>query len=121
MLSTWKAAAVGILVCAAGTACVPTPNVIITPLGAERTYSPTPDSVAIKLYATAKPECPYDEIAAITAEASEDDATMIAILRSKARSVGAEAIVGYMQSMGRQGANIRSGTAIRFRSASCKT
>lgn len=112
--------------------CMPAPTrpvVMVTPLGTERTYPPTPDGVAIPLYAAAKPECPFDEIAALTAEGlriRSVEAEVLAALRAKARSIGAHAIIEYSQGM-RHSSNamesddihVRSGTAIRFRSADC--
>jgi hypothetical protein len=106
------------------------PQVTLTPVGAERVYPATPDSVAIPLYATTKPECPYDEIAAITAEGRvyrSVDAEVLAALKAKARAVGAHAIIGYAQNSRATGTasgestdiHVRSGTAIRFRSADC--
>ena len=101
-------------------ACAPT--VTVTPLGVGHTYPATPDNVMIPLYSVAKPECPYDEIAAITAEGNRPKDVELAALRDKARALGAQAIVGYSQSMrtsGKAELNVRSGTAIRFRSADC--
>lgn len=106
------------------------PQVTLTPLGAEKAYPPTPDSVAIALYATTKPECPYDEIAAITAEgtpARSEEAEVLSALKTKARAIGAHAIVGYTQSNRAastaggesRDVHVRSGTAIRFRSDDC--
>jgi len=105
------------------------PKVSLTPLGTGAVYPATPDSVAIPLYATTKPECPYDEIAAITAEGTtvrSVDAEVLSALKAKARAVGGHAIVGYTQSsrLASSGSvstdiHVRSGTAIRFRSADC--
>ena len=105
------------------------PKVSLTPLGAGAVYPATPDSIAIPLYATTKPECPYDEIAAITAEGTtvrSVDAEVLSALKAKARAVGGHAIVGYTQSsrLASSGSvstdiHVRSGTAIRFRSADC--
>ena len=107
------------------------PQVTLTLLGAERTYPPTPDSVALPLYATVRPECPYEEIATITAEGTTSrsvETEVLAALRERARSVGAHAIIGYTQT-NRQASrvggsessdiHVRGGTAIRFRSADC--
>ena len=111
----------GVLV--AGTlGCAPT--VTVTPLGAGRTYPATPDTVTIPLYSVQKPECPYDEIAAITAEGNRTGDVVLAALRDKARTIGGQAIVGYSQSTrvggdGKSELTVRSGTAIRFRSAEC--
>ena len=112
------------------TACAP--RVTMTPLGAERVYPPTPDSVAIPLYASTKPACPYEEIAALTVEgagALSSDADVLGVLRAKARAVGAQAIIGYSQgnrsatdhdpSMPPGKVRVRNGTAIRFRSSAC--
>ena len=106
------------------------PQVTLTPLGAEPAYPATPDSVAIPLYATTKPECPYDEIAAITVEGSVNrsvEAEVLSALKAKARAIGAHAIIGYMQSSRQSSTglgkgrdiHVRSGTAIRFRSSDC--
>ena len=106
------------------------PNVTLTPLGTERTYPATPDSVAIPLYATTKPECPYDEIGAITVEGRvyrSVEAEVLEALKAKARAIGGQAIVGYTQSTRATGTaagestdiHVRSGTAIRFRSPDC--
>jgi hypothetical protein len=103
---------------AAGMLACMRPQVIATPLGAEQIYPATPDTVIVPLYSTAKPECPYDEIAAITAEWDRSH-DVLGALRQKARAVGGQAIVGYMQSERPDGNSVRSGTAIRFRSASC--
>ena len=98
------------------------PQVTVTPLGDQRTYSPTPDSVAIPLYATTKPDCPYDEIAAITAEGADESAVLSALI-ARARAVGAHAIFGYTQSTRMMSKNtdgyVRGGTAIRYRSTDC--
>jgi hypothetical protein len=112
---------------AAAMACPP--NVTVTPLGDQRTYPPTPDSVAIPLFATTKPECPYDEIAAITAEGQtvrSVEGEVLSALIAKARAVGAHAIVGYTQSTRAASGvsettdvHVRSGTAIRYRSTEC--
>jgi hypothetical protein len=103
------------------------PQVTFTPLGTGRTFPPTPDSVAIPLFATAKPECPYDEIAAITIEGHghHSEAEVLEALIAKARTVGAHAIAGFTQSTRADAGSVttdvhvRSGTAIRFRSADC--
>jgi hypothetical protein len=106
------------------------PQVTLTPLGTEQAYPPTPDSVAISLYATTKPECPYDEIAAITAEGQtfrSVEAEVLSALKAKARAIGAHAIIGYTQSNRAastasgesRDVHVRSGTAIRFRLADC--
>lgn len=105
------------------------PNVTLTPLGSEQGYPPTPDSVSIPLYATTKPECPYDEIAAITTEGRvyhSDEKEVLQALIAKARAVGAHAIVGYTQSTRAASAgsdtgdiHVRNGTAIRFRNPDC--
>jgi len=122
-------AALAVLV-AVVAACAP--RVTLTPLGAERVYPPTPDSVAIPLYASTKPACPYDEIAALTVEgagALSSDADVLDALRAKARAVGAQAIIGYSQgnrssadhdpTMPPGKVRVRNGTAIRFRSSTC--
>jgi hypothetical protein len=95
------------------------PTVTVTPLGSERTYPPTPDTASIPLYSTVKPACPYDEIAAITAEGIKPDNVVLAALRAKARALGGQAITGYTQQQREDGTSVRSGTAIRFRSADC--
>ena len=106
------------------------PKVSLTPLGAGGIHPATPDSVAIPLYATTKPECPYDEIAAITAEGTtvrSVDAEVLSALKAKARAVGGHAIIGYTQgsraastaSGETSDVHVRSGTAIRFRSEDC--
>ncbi|MDQ4080195.1 MAG: hypothetical protein M3125_05495 [Gemmatimonadota bacterium] len=105
------------------------PNVTLTPLGTEQAYPPTPESVSIPLYATTKPECPYDEIAAITAEGRvyhSDEKEVLEALIAKARAVGAHAIVGYTQGTRAASAgsetgdvHVRNGTAIRFRNPDC--
>lgn len=100
------------------------PQVTITALGAERTYSPTPDSVAIPLYTITKPECPYDELVALTAEGGASEAALLPAIRTKARAIGGQAIIAYTQSHRASGGesadvSVRTGTAIRFRSADC--
>lgn len=104
-------------------ACAPT--ITTTPVGPERTYPPTPDSVAIPLYTVSKPECPYEELAAITAEGGLSEAALVPALRAKARAIGGQAIIGYTQSHRSTGdsstdISVRSGTAIRFRSDDCR-
>jgi hypothetical protein len=98
------------------------PQVTVTPLGDQRTYPPTPDSVAIPLHAITKPECPYDEIAAITTEGADEGAVLSALI-ARARAVGAHAILGYTQSTRMISQNtdgyVRGGTAIRYRSPDC--
>jgi hypothetical protein len=119
-----------VVVAAFVAACAP--RVTLTPLGAERVYPPTPDSVAIPLYASTTPACPYEEIAALTVEgagALSSDADVLEALRAKARAVGAQAIIGYAQanraSTGQEPllppgkVRVRNGTAIRFRSPTC--
>ena len=115
---SWRSVFIAALVAGAASACAPQATIAITPLGAERTYPPTPDSATIPLYAVAKPECPYDEIALITAQGVDSGDAILAILRSKARAVGAQAILGYMQSE-RGATSMRSGSAIHFRSTDC--
>lgn len=106
-------------------ACHSPPSVTTTPLGAEKSYPATPDSVPIVLYTVTKPECPYEEIAALTAEGDEGSETaIVAALRQKARQLGGHAIIGYTQakrSSSKQvlDISVRSGTAVRFRSADC--
>jgi hypothetical protein len=119
----------GIAVAAFAIAIACAPSVTLTPLGTQQVYQATPDSVAIPLYATTKPECPYDEIAAITAEGTINrsvEAEVLSALIAKARAVGAHAIIGYTQSSraasglsSTSDVHVRSGTAIRFRSADC--
>jgi hypothetical protein len=101
--------------------------VMVTPVGSERTYPATPDSAAIPLYTITTLGCPYDEIAALTAEGrvdSSSEAEILSLLKAKARAIGAHAIIGYTQST-RHGTElegdirVRNGTAIRFRSAEC--
>jgi hypothetical protein len=103
------------------------PTVTVTPVGSERTYPATPDSAAIPLYTITTLGCPYDEIAALTAEGrvgSSSEAEILSLLKAKARAIGAHAIIGYTQST-RHGTElegdirVRNGTAIRFRSAEC--
>ena len=105
---------------AVAAACAPA--VTLTPLGDQGTYPATPDSVAVPLYATTRPECPYDEIAAITVEDAKEDKALSALI-AKARAVGAHAILGYNQSTRSVGeissTYVRSGTAIRYRSTEC--
>lgn len=104
------------------------PQVTLTPLGTGRTFPPTPERAAIPLLATARPECPYDEIAAITIEgrSHHSEAEVLEALIAKARTVGAHAIVGFTQSTRAASGvsetsdvHVRSGTAIRFRSHDC--
>jgi hypothetical protein len=102
-----------------------TPTVTITPVGPERTYPATPDSVAIPLYTITKPECAYEELAAITAEGGLSEDALVPALRAKARAIGGQAIIGYTQSHRSTGdsssdISVRSGTAIRFRSDDCR-
>jgi hypothetical protein len=103
------------LLAGAGAACAP--QVTITPLGAERTYTAVADSAKIPLYSAAKPECPYDEIALVRVEGGSNPSAdlLVATLRSKARVLGGQAIVGYTQ----RSYEWASGTAIRFRSRDC--
>lgn len=105
------------------------PKVTLTPLGTAQAYPPTPDSVAIPLYASTKPECPYDEIASITTEGRvyhSDEEEVLEALIARARAVGAHAIVGYTQGSRAASAgsetgdvHVRNGTAIRFRDSHC--
>jgi hypothetical protein len=104
----------------ATSACAPT--VTITPLGAERTYPAAPDTATLPLYSVAKPECPYDEIALITAEGQKSADDILAALRAKARAVGGQAIIGYAESTRAAAGvswSVRTGTAIHFRSTDC--
>lgn len=101
------------------------PQVTLTPLGDGGTYPATPESAPIPLYATTAPECPYDEIAAITAEGT-GEAKVLSALVSTARGIGAHAILGYKQGNRAASAgssttdvHVRGGTAIRFRSVDC--
>jgi hypothetical protein len=129
IISRRSHAARGIALASLAVAVACAPRVTVTPLGAERTYPPTPDSVAISLYATTTPECPYDEVAAVTAEGQgllSSESEVLAALKAKARAIGGHAIVGYTQSTRATGGGsqtydvpVRSGTAIRFRSAEC--
>lgn len=108
-------AVLGALVVVMG-ACI-SPNVTVTPVGAERTYPPTADSVVVPIYSVAMPECPFDEIAVISAEGHSSDETLAA-LRKQARAVGGQAILGYSQ-VDRGSGSVRAGTAIHFRSSDC--
>jgi hypothetical protein len=125
-----RAGVVAVAVVAVVTACAP--RVTLTPLGAGRVYPPTPDSVAIPLYASTTPSCPFEEIAALTVEGAgmlTSDAGVLDALRAKARAVGGQAIIGYSQanrsasdhdpSMPPGKVRVRNGTAIRFRSPAC--
>jgi hypothetical protein len=114
-----KPALIAATVAGAMSACSLPPAITTTPLATERTYPPTPSTAAIPLYAVAKPECPFDEIALITAEAQGSGDAVLASLRDKAREIGGQAIIGYTQSERRGSDQTRSGTAIRFRSADC--
>jgi len=116
MRINWRSSLEGVIIIIPLIACAPV--VTVTPLGAERTYSPTPDSVKVPLYSVAKPECPYDEIAAISAQGSTTSKVLPA-LRSKARALGGEAIIGYTRSRHESGDDVESGTAIHFRSRDC--
>ena len=115
---------IGVLTLATTIACMPSPDITVTPLGAERSYPATPDSVAIPLYTVTKPECPYEELAALTAEGGRSDEALLAALRQRARAVGGQAIIGYTQgvrasNIGSHDVSVRTGTAIRFRSSDC--
>ena len=117
MMQNSRCLIIGMLICGGVSACsLVAPVVTITPLGAERTYPATPDSVSIPLYTVSKPECPYDEIAVITTTSpGARDAKLVAVLRQKARALGADAIIGYTQKI----EDTVNGTAIHFRSAEC--
>jgi hypothetical protein len=117
MMKNSRSLIIGMLISGGVGACSPVaPVVTITPLGAERTYPATPDSVSIPLYSVSKPDCPYDEIAVITTTAPlTRDAKLVTVLRQKARALGADAIIGYTQKI----EDTVNGTAIRFRSAQC--
>jgi hypothetical protein len=105
------------------------PQVTVTPLGAERVYPATPDSVQISLYTVTKPECPFEEIAAITAERKYTDRRTPTYSRRSGRKRARSALtrssgtcrVPVAATASGAGADIpvRSGTAIRFRSADC--
>jgi hypothetical protein len=101
---------------AAISACAP-PIITVTPVGAERTYPPTADSVAIPIYSVAKPDCPFDEIAVVSAEGTTSDEALAA-LRKNVRAVGGQAILGYTQ-LDRGSTSVRTGTAVRFQSPGC--
>jgi hypothetical protein len=117
MAINWRALSITITLLAVSSMSACAPSVTVTPLGAERTYPATSDTARIPLYSVARPECPYDEIALIRAEgASKPSAAVIlGALRSKARALGAHAIIGYTQ----RTYEWATGTAIRFRSPDC--
>jgi hypothetical protein len=111
--------------------CSYPPAITITPLGTGQTYPPTPDSIPVALL-TSTPECRYDAIASITAEGhvnSLSDAALTDTLRARARSVGGHAILNFSQgtrNVSEPGSSqlagdyrVRTGTAIRFREATC--
>lgn len=118
---TTKATSIVVVAMTLGTTigCAHSIDTTITPLGAERTFPVTSNGIPIPLYATAKPECPFDEIAVITVEGPYSDEEMLDSLRSRARSLGAHAIVGYTQGI-HGGWRVRTGTAIHFSSDDCK-
>src|ERR1051325_6078435 len=110
----WSLIVLAAVVAVVATGCYATRYNIretVTPLGSERTYPATPDSAQIPLYATSKPECAYDEVAAITVEAT-DGQVALETLRKRVRSLGGQAVVGYTQASHPDYTVVRAGTAV---------
>lgn len=100
------------------------PTVQVTELGGAFPQREGLDQVA--LFSTRTPECPYQEIALLTAYEGalnhQDADAVILALRQRARNLGADALVG-LQVVNRGGDVPRSGysaTAIRFENEGCR-
>ena len=111
------------VVVAASAACAP--SVGVTPLGG--TFEPRPDLAEVAVYTTQVPECPYREIAIVTAYKAElrpdkglND--VLAALKKRARTLGGDALVGVhlVHSGGESSRAGYSGTAVRFTEDTCR-
>lgn len=109
-------------VVAVTSACAP--KVQVTELNG--TFEPRRNLTDVAVLTTRTPDCPYQEIAIVTAykgdfpEFSHMDDVLTA-LRERAHAIGADAVVG-VRLVNRGGESAReghSGTAIRFKDANC--
>jgi hypothetical protein len=83
-----------------------------------------PDSGEILVFSAKLPECPFEEIALISAEASKWTGAMdrlLTTLKQRAHELGGHAIVGLTDRPGteEEGPSL-SGTIIRFTSSECR-
>lgn len=101
------------------------PRVYVTEL--DGTFEPRDGLDAVAVYTTQVPECPYREIAIVTAYQADilldDDLDkVLAALKERARLIGADAVVG-VRVVDKSGESARvgySGTAIRFTDDECR-
>ncbi len=103
-------------------ACAPKTRTIM--LGAERT--PDTDPTEILVYSSKVPECPFEEIALVTAVQGEFDyrgglEAALEALKQKAHALGGHAIVGLEDrpKTKAEGPSL-SGTVVRFTSDDCR-
>lgn len=105
-----------------GAACAPT--VHVTPL--EGAFPPRRTVEELAVFSTRTPECPYQELAIVTAYQGElapftDLDGVLEALKEEAREMGADAVVG-LRLVNRGGDSPRdgyTGTAIRFTDEGC--
>lgn len=112
------------------------PAVRVTRLSPEA-YEPRPADHPIRLYQSGRPKCDYEEVGLIIARQRNVFTSMEEVaesMRKKARELGADAVVGLIETDQVQGASapldnnvvidrdpVLSGTAIRFKSPDCRS
>ena len=118
----WRIACCASLAILSVAACAPT--VTVTKL--DGTFAPRPGLDEVAVYTTQVPECPYREIAIISAFENDLIAggeldSVLAALKERARSIGADAVVGVhlVNKGGESNRGGYSGTAIRFTNDEC--
>lgn len=111
---------VAMFVCAVA-ACAPTMRT--TMIGAERAPAAEPGEILV--FSSKVPECPYDEIALVTAKRGEFDLVgkgdLLSTLKQRAHELGGHAIVGLAELPRTEveGPSL-SGTVVRFKSSDCR-
>lgn len=99
------------------------PRVRMTMIG--QPTAPTPDQSEILVFSASVPDCPFEEIALISARMGAkpgmgmDD--LLAALKDRARELGGHAVVGLTErpATKEEGPSL-SGTAVRFTSSDCR-
>jgi len=114
-------------------ACV-SPHMNVTPLGTHP-YPPRPSDAPVALYQNTAPACAYDEVAIVHVSAKtlwQTDEKLADALRTKARELGGDAVIGVRAGQPVVGASRDadgsvsvdrtrdvSGTVIRFKDTPC--
>lgn len=101
------------------------PRVRTTMIG--QPMAPTPDQSEILVFSASLPDCPFEEIALISARMGEFEKPglgmdgLLAALKDRARELGGHAVVGLTDHprTKAEGPSL-SGTAVRFTSSDCQ-